>query len=125
MNADGVMIAELTKTFNVHYHGFINFTISKKHPDMVFMNYLRQFKEFGKSECVQVKNQEHVEDYVKKSYKDTKDKLECSPIVFNKRYIPPKTINMFFDNLSESEDNDNNELISERGLGGISPRIEF
>lgn len=65
------MVAELTQTFNIHYHGIISFDLEVhgNDPVKVFFDRLRPFSKIGKSECKQLIHYETWTTYLNKDVK--------------------------------------------------------
>lgn len=73
------IVAELTKTFNVHYHCLVD--LATKKDCSHFLTMLRPFKQFGKKSLDVVMNEPAYRDYMCKDIAATVDIIENCPIV--------------------------------------------
>lgn len=71
------LITELTKNFNIHYHGVIKLPGTKRQ----FINYFRNDKKFGFINCTPVVNMEKIIPYINKDLKNTYDELNRRVII--------------------------------------------
>jgi len=61
------LVAELTQTYNIHYHGIISIPLSHgRDPIKYFFDRLRPFSKIGKCECKQLMNYQLWVDYLNK-----------------------------------------------------------
>lgn len=86
LNCDGLVVAELTKQFNIHYHGYIYFNTKLKYPQEHLAHLIKQLKPIGRFEIEPVSNQLIWEKYCIKELYKTADILSIkTPIIFNQR----------------------------------------
>lgn len=71
------LVTELTKAFNVHYHGIIQLNGSKRK----FVNMFRGDKQFGFVNLSPIKSEQKVFEYISKDVRFTYDELERRPIL--------------------------------------------
>lgn len=72
-------IAELTKTYNVHYHALVE--LEDLRQKVALVDRLRTFKEFGRFTLSQVIWEQSYKDYIIKNIAETKSILEQDPVV--------------------------------------------
>lgn len=82
----GIVVAELTRDYNVHYHAILRFYSKYKHPDMKFRDEFRRLKCFGRFYIEQVTNYEKCYNYILKSVERTSEVLECHPCIHDTLY---------------------------------------
>lgn len=78
----GKVVAELTKGFNIHYHGLIDFNTHLKYPQMAFIDNLRRLKWVGRSQIEPALHENDVSKYLSKDLKKTKDMILRDPIIY-------------------------------------------
>lgn len=76
------LIAELTQTENIHYHGVISIPLSVgPSPTKYFFDQLRKLSAIGKSECKQLMHWDTWKEYLNKDIKKNIDLNYFYPIV--------------------------------------------
>lgn len=83
LKAEGYVVAELTKAYNIHYHGYVRFYTRCKYPDKAFVDSLRCYKMFGFTKIEQAINEEKIKTYMKKDLVKTEQVLNRDPVIFN------------------------------------------
>lgn len=80
------LVAELTKSVNVHFHGVINFkldNVCKKRYDLKFANLFRNDPLIGFTNLRQIDNEIIWSNYISKSVEDTHLVLMRRPIIID------------------------------------------
>lgn len=86
------LVAELSKNYNVHYHGIISLKGSKRK----FINYFRNDKKFGFVNASPIKNEENVFSYIQKDVVNTYQELDRRPIIKDDYNIFPLKSRMLY-----------------------------
>lgn len=85
--ATGLLVTELTKASNIHYHGILKFNVNEqlcKRIPFMLNDYFRKSKIIGFICTKQLTDQIGWIQYMLKNYSDTKDLMKINPIRFNK-----------------------------------------
>lgn len=101
LRASGLVVAELTKSFNIHYHGYIDIKTRNKYPMKLFVDCCRIYKCLGMVNISQVKDEMLVKAYIKKAMDITCDMINRPSIIFNYKRTD---INAFYANSDEGAD---------------------
>jgi len=78
---DTILVAELTKNFNIHYHLYSRLPIVSRNPVKYFVDQFRKSKLFGFVNLSQCKNDENWLTYIFKSVKETYEAVGRPPII--------------------------------------------
>lgn len=88
MNTEGILVFELTKSANIHYHGILSFRCDDhrlKRLEFYIKDYFRKSSIIGFIDMSQVLDYNKTLTYLFKDYDDTKLFTECHPIRFNQK----------------------------------------
>lgn len=82
-NCKFTLLAELTKQYNVHFHGIIKVDLNKIvcHPEKYLYDRIRQYKHLGFAVIKQITEYQIWIDYITKDYNITKQKANIDPFV--------------------------------------------
>lgn len=75
------MVAELTKSCNIHYHGVIIMFLHKKSCRIRFHNLFRREEYFGFVNLTQITDEKNWIEYISKDFVKTKEDLDRPPII--------------------------------------------
>lgn len=82
-NCQFTIIAELTKQYNIHFHGFIKVDLNKIniHPEKYLFDRIRKYSALGFAVIKQVTEYNVWKDYILKDKKNTESILNLDPVV--------------------------------------------